>query len=220
VTTGATRCRVTPAEHATTRSSRLPETPVDAKPGTRRRASSGLPKSRGTATCVPDLAHCEPPAGKPGYSSRPDCGPSWPAARGSPADRTREAKKIFCCVTTRRRNLRVLVHLRHGLDSLTARPLGLRVLRPGLCRLTTLRLPPRCLPAADFPPALRLLAVTLVPAPRLVLAPAPLAQTDAHPRSSPSGISSRLSLNLAGAHGRPTPTGKPGENAPAFSSGA
>ena len=191
-----------------TRSSRLPETAVAAKPGTRRRASSGLPKSRGTATCVPDLARCERPDGKPGYSSRPDCGPSWPAARGTPADRTPEAKKNFCCVTTRRRNLRLRADLGRLLRPLPARPLGLRVLRPGLCRLTTLRLPPRRLPTSDFPPALRLLTVTLVPTPRLILAPAPLAQADAHTRSSPSGTSSTLSLNLAGAHGRSISHGK------------
>src|SRR5262249_44929486 len=58
------------------------------------------------------------------------------------------------------------------------------------------------LPAADLPLALRVLAVALVPAPRLVLAPAPLAETDPRARSAPTGRSAGLWRTLTGAHGR------------------
>jgi hypothetical protein len=82
-------------------------------------------------------------------------------------------------------------------------------------------LPPGRLPAADFPLALRLLAVALVPTPRLVLAAASFAQADPRARSAPSGLMAVLSLIVECAHGRLNlPREKLGENAPAFSSGA
>ena len=53
------------------------------------------------------------------------CGASSRDAHGSPADRITEWKKIFCCVTTRRRNFWTLKSLRRGLRSLSARFFGL-----------------------------------------------------------------------------------------------
>lgn len=84
-----------------------------------------------------------------------------------------------------------------------------------------LSLPPRRLPAADLPLAFRLLAVALVPTPRLVFAPAPFAQADPRARSARSGLRAVVSLNVVGAHGSLNlPREKLGENAPAFSPGA
>jgi hypothetical protein len=81
-------------------------------------------------------------------------------------------------------------------------------------------LPPGRLPAADLPPAFRLLAVALVPAPRLVLAAAPFAQAGPRTRSALSGRAVRPSLNVEGAHGRfDLPGEKLGEDVSAFSSG-
>ena len=74
--------------------------------------------------------------------------------------------------------------------------------------LATLGLPPRRLPATHLPQAVRLLAVTLVPTPRLVRAAAPFAQTDPRAGASPSGQTSVLYLNLVGAHGRLVSQGK------------
>jgi hypothetical protein len=93
----------------------------------------------------------------------------------NPADRTRELKKNFCCVTTRRRNLWVFNSLGRTLGLLTALALGLGVPGFSLVSLAVFGLPPGRLPAADLPPAFRLLAVSLVPASRLVLAAAPFA---------------------------------------------
>ena len=98
--------------------------------------------------------------------------------------------------------------LGRGLGSLTALLLCLGVLGFDLGVLATFGLPPRRLPAADLPQAFRLLAVALVPAPRLVLAPAPFAQADPQARSAPSGPAAMLSLNVAGAHGRSCSQGK------------
>jgi hypothetical protein len=90
-------------------------------------------------------------------------------------------------VTTRRRNLWFLTSLRHGLGPLAARALGLGVLGFGKDVLAVFGLPPRRLPAADQPQAFRLLAVALVPTPRLVLALASFAQAGPQARSAPSG---------------------------------
>ena len=83
-------------------------------------ASSAHPRCRERATCVPDLGHCERPAGRGGSSTVPDCGASSRGVRGSLAERITEGKKNFCCVTTRRRNLWIFNGLRRGLDSLAA----------------------------------------------------------------------------------------------------
>ena len=79
-------------------------------------------------------------------SSVPGCGASSRGARGSLADRRREGKKSFCCVTTRRRNLWVLNSLGRGLW-----PAGGARVRPGRAGLWRRR-PGDVWPAA-VPPA-------------------------------------------------------------------
>jgi hypothetical protein len=69
-------------------------------------------------------------------------------------------------VTTRRRNLWILINLRRELRPLAAQFLCLGVPGFGKGILAMLSLPPRCLPAVDLPLTFRLLAVPLVPAPR------------------------------------------------------
>jgi len=130
------------------------------------------------------------------------------AIRGSPADHIREGKKSFCCVTTRRRNLWVFNGLGRSLDPLTALALCLGVPSFDLGLLAMFGLPPRRLPAADLPPTFRLLAIALVPAPRLILALTPFAQAGSQARSALSGQTAVLSLNLVGAHGRLISQGK------------
>ena len=105
-------------------------------------------------------------------------------------------------MTTRRRNLWLLTNLRRELCPLAARFLCLGV--PGFAKgvLAVLGLPPRRLPGVDLPPAFRILAVALVPAPRLVLASTPFAQADPQARSARSGQTAVFSLNVMGAHGR------------------
>ena len=105
----------------------------------------------------------------------PDCGASSRGVRGSLAERITEGKKNFCCVTTRRRNLWIFNGLRRGLDSLAARFLCLGVPGFGKDVLAMSGLPPRRQPPADLPAAFRILAIALVPAPGLVLAPTPFA---------------------------------------------
>jgi hypothetical protein len=175
---------------------------VAARPGTRRPASYGHPRYRATATCVPDPGRCAPPADRPDNSSVPDCEARPWAARGTPADRTREGEKSASCVTTRRRQLWLLTSLGRELGPLTARALCLSVPGFGLGGLAMSSLSPRCLPAADFPLALWLLAVALVPTPRVVRAAASFAQADPRARSARSGPTAVLSRNVVGAHGR------------------
>ncbi len=171
------------------------------RPGTRRRACGGQLTCRATATCVHDPGHCERPDGRRRSSSAPGCGSSSAAVPGTPAGRTRASKKNFCCVTTRRRNFGCLRCLRRGSGAPAARTLSLGVLSFGRGIQAAFGLPLRRLPAADLALACRILAVTLVPTPRLVLAPAALAQTDPRPRSSRTGTAAALWLIMAAAHG-------------------
>jgi hypothetical protein len=113
----------------------------------------------------------------------------------------RRRQENFCCVTTRCRNFRCLRRLGQRLGTRTARTLGVGVLGLGRIILASSRLPPRRLPAAEFPPAFGVLAVTLVPAPRLILLPTPFAQTDPQPRSSRTGMAAVLWLTMTAAHG-------------------
>jgi hypothetical protein len=172
-----------------------------ARPGTRRRVSGDHSRCRATATCVHDPGHCELPDGRRRSSGAPGCGSSSAAVHGTPAGRTRESKKNFCCVTTRRRNLRALRCLRRGFGSLAAHALSLRVLSFGCGIQAASGLPLRRLPAADLPLAFRILAVPLVPTPRLVLPSAAFAQADPRARSSRSGTARALWFNVVGAHG-------------------
>jgi hypothetical protein len=90
-------------------------------------------------------------------------------------------------VTTRRRILCILINLGRAFHSFAARALGLSVPGFDVGVLATFGLPPRCLPTSDLTPAFRILAVALVPAPRLVLAAASFAQADPRARSARSG---------------------------------
>lgn len=175
---------------------------VGVRPGTRWPASSAHPRCRGRATCVLGPGHCERPAGRWGRSSGRGFGANTRGAHSSPVDRRAGWEKIFCCVTTRRRNSRALNRLRRGLGALPARFFGLGMPGPGPGVLAISGLPPCRQPAADLPLAMRVLAVALVPAPGLVLAPAPLAETHPRARSAPSGRRAGLWRTLTGAHGR------------------
>ena len=96
-------------------------------------------------------------------------------------------------MTTRRRKFWVLKSLRRGLGPLTARALGLGMPGFDVGVLAMSGLPPRRLPASDFPLALRLLAVALVPTPRLVLAAASFAEANPRARLAPTGRTAVLS---------------------------
>ena len=177
-------------------------TGADALSGIRRPASYGHPRCRERATCVPGPGRCEPPDGKRDSSSVLDSGARSRAAHGNPADRTREGKKTFCCVTTRRRNFWMFNRLGRSLGPLTALALCLGVPGFGVSLLAMFGLPLCRLPAADLPPAFRLLTVALVPAPWLVLAPAPFSKAGPRTRSARSGRRAVFFLNVEGAHGR------------------
>ena len=173
-----------------------------ARLGIRWRASCGHPRCRARATYVPGPGRCEPPAGRQRHSSEPGCGANSRGVGSSLADRRWGAKKIFCCVTTRGRNVRVLNGFGRGLGVVPALFLGLGVLGFDAGVLPPFGLATGRLPAPDLPLAVRVLAVALVPASRLVFASASFAQADPPPRSAPSGPTTVLSLNLRGAHGR------------------
>ena len=177
-------------------------TGVGAWLGTRRPASSGHPRCREKATCALDPGRCEPPDGSWDHSNEPGCGSTSRVIRNSRADRIREGKKRLCCVTTRRRVLWTLSSLGDGPGALAARTLGLGVLGFDLGGQAPIGLPLGGLPAADLALALGILAVTLVPAPRLVLAFAPFAQAGSPARSARSGPRAVLSRTLVRAQRR------------------
>ena len=132
----------------------------------------------------------------------PGCEVRSRAVRNSPADRIREGKKRFCCVTTRGRKFRFLNILRHGLGLLTARFLCLGMLGFGGGGLATFRLSPRRQPAVDLAPAFRVLAVTLVPTSRVVLATALFVDAGSLARAARSGFGTVFFFNVVVAHGR------------------
>ena len=105
-------------------------------------------------------------------------------------------------MTTLGYNLGVVNSLGREFGTLTALLLCLSV--PGFDAgiLAMFGLPPRRLPAANLPQALRLLAIVLIRAPWPILAPAPFAQADPRARPAPSGRAIVLSRTLARAHGR------------------
>ena len=178
------------------------------RPGTHRRVSDGHSRCRVTAIYVRDRDNCELPDGRRRSSSAPGCEPSSGAVHGTPAGCIRESKKNFCCVTTRRRNLGVRRCFGRGLGAVAAREFSLCVLGFARGGLAPSGLPLRCLPATDLPTAFRILAVTLVPTPRLVLASATFAQADPGARSSRTGTAGALWINVAGAHGSDFSQGK------------
>ena len=116
---------------------------------------------------------------------------TWPGAAG-------RRQNNFCCVTTRRRRRRWRCGLRRRARTLTAHTLCFGVLRFDGRVLPSAGLALGRLPEAQQTTALGLLAVTLVPAPRLVLAAAAFAQTAPRPRSSRRGVA----LIMTTAHGR------------------
>ncbi len=166
------------------------------------RASSGHRKSRATATCVHDPGHCERLGGRRCSSSEPRCGASSRGVRGSPAGCITEGKKNLCCVTTRRRNFWTLSNLARGLSPLAALSLCLGVIGFGVRVLATFRLPLRRLPTVDLALAFRVLAVPLVPTPRVVLAFAPFVQAVPRARAARSGLGTVFSINVVVTHGR------------------
>ena len=170
--------------------------------------SSAHPKYRERATCVPGPGHCEVPAGRRGRSSVRGCGANLRGVGGSPADCRAEGKKSFCCVTTRRRKFWAANSLRRGLGPLAARFFGQGVpgFDVGVLAMSGLAL--RRLPASDLPLAVWILAVALVPTPRLVLVPTAFAQADPRARSAPSGRTAVRSRTLTSAHGRCFSQGK------------
>jgi len=95
-----------------------------------------------------------------------------------------------------------LIRLGRGLGLLPARSLRSGVLGFDVVILATCSLPLCRQPAADFSQAFRVLAVSLVPAPRLVLASAIFVQTGARARAALSGLGTALYFNVVVAHGR------------------
>jgi hypothetical protein len=118
----------------------------------------------------------------------------WAVAQG-------RRQQNFCCVTTRRRNLGDLRCLRRRWDAATARTLLRGVLGFGRIVLTPLGLPPRRLPAPPHAQAFGVLAVTLVPTPRLVPAATAFAQAEPRPRPSRTGTAAAVWLIMTTAHG-------------------
>ena len=138
---------------------------------------------------------------------------AWPIAEGG-------EKKIFCCVTTRGRNFGVINGLGRDFGSLPALLLGLGMPHFDARVLATFSLAASRLPAADLPQAFRVLAVALVPAPRLVLASASFAQADPRARSPRSRQTAVALGTVKGAHGSGNSQGKSsGRMLVAFSSG-
>lgn len=105
-------------------------------------------------------------------------------------------------MTTRGRNFRVLNGLRRDFGSLSALLLGLGMLLFDAGLLATFSLAASRLPAADLTQAFWVLAIALVPAPRLIFASAPFAQAGPRAGSSRSGQTAVFLRNVKGAHGR------------------
>ena len=171
-------------------------------------ASSGHPRCRESATYVRDPGHCGPPDGRRRNRSVPGCGARSPGIRGSLADRIKGEKKIFCCVTMRRRNFGAFNDLGRGFGLLPALFLGLGMPCFDAIVPATFSLAASRLPAVDVPQAYRALAVALVPAPRLVLASASFAKASPRARSPRSGQTAVSMSTVEGAHGSGNSQGK------------
>lgn len=168
---------------------------------TRRRVCGDHSKCRAIAIYVRDPRLGERPDGRRRSSSAQGCGSTFEVIHGTLAGRTRESKKNFCCVTTRRRIFGVLRCLGRGAGALAAHALRLRLPRFGGGIQATAGLSLGCLPAAHLPLTVRLLAVPLVPTPRLVLPSAAFAQADTRPGAARSGTARGLWLIVVAAHG-------------------
>jgi hypothetical protein len=124
-------------------------------------------------------------------------GDSWQPGRSQ-----RGGEKKLCCVTTRGLNLGGLNGLRRVLRSLAPLSFGLGVPSSYVSIPAMRDLPADCLPAPYQPSALRILAIALVPAPRLILASTSFAQTRPQTRPAYSGCAVISCRTVAGAHGR------------------
>jgi hypothetical protein len=111
-------------------------------------------------------------------------------------------------VTTRRRNLWLWNGLGRGLGLLAAHSFCLGMLGLDLGVSAAFGLPLRRLPAVDLSPAFRILTESLVPTPRLVLAPALFVQAGSRAGAARSGLGTSLSFIVVGAHGRSVSQGK------------
>jgi len=125
---------------------------------------------------------------------------AWPIAQ-------REGEKRSC-VTTRGRNFGVLNGFGQDLVALPALLFGLGMLCSAALIPTAVSLTASRLPAADLPPAFRVLAVALVPASWLVLASASFAKASPRARSPGSGQTAVSVSTVEGAHGSCNSQGK------------
>jgi hypothetical protein len=92
--------------------------------------------------------------------------------------------------------------LKREVRSLATFSLSICVASFGGSILAMLGLPPRCLPTTDLLQAFGILAITLVPAPWLILAPTSFAQAGSQTQPAYSGRTVMCCRTLAGAHGR------------------
>jgi hypothetical protein len=116
-----------------------------------------------------------------------DCEARLQGVRDNLAGRREEVKKRFCCVTTRGLNLGDLNGLRRSFGSLTSLSFGQGVPGSGVGTQAVYNLPAGRLPAPHLLQAFGILTITLVPAPRLILAPTSFAQTRPEPGPACSG---------------------------------
>ena len=138
------------------------------QPHTRSRVAYAHPRCCERTTCVPDRGRSERPADRRLSNSARNCEGRSLGVGSIPADRRTGGGKILFCVTMRRRNLGFFNGLRRHLGSPAALSLGLGMPGSDLDVLTMPGLPLRCTPATNLMLTLRILAVALVIAPRLV----------------------------------------------------
>ena len=170
-------------------------------------ASSDHPRCCENATYVPGPGRCEPPGGRRRRNNAPGCGARSQGVRGSLADRIRGGRKKKLRDHARR-NFGVLNGLGRGLGAVTALLFGLGMLGFDAVVSTAFSLAASILPAADLPQAFRVLAVALVPASWLVLAPASFAKASPRTRSPRSGQTAVSVSTVEGAHGSCNSQGK------------
>ena len=195
------------------------ESGADVRPRIQWPASSGRPKCRERATYVRGPGRCEPPAGRRRRNNGPGCEAKSRDVRGSLADRIKGGRKKRLRDHARR-NFGVLNDLGRGLVALPALLFGLGMLCSDALIPTTFSLAASRLPAADLPQAFRVLAVALVPASWLVLAPASFAKASPRARSPRSGQTAVSVSTVEDAHGSCNSQGKSsGRMLVAFSSG-
>jgi hypothetical protein len=171
-------------------------------------ASSGHPNCRAKATYVRGQGRYELPDGRRRSKNELGCGVRSRGVRSSPADRTKKEGKKIRCVTTRGRNFGVFNGLGRDFGSLPALLFGLGM--PGFDAgiPTTFSLAASRLPTSDFPLAFQVLAVALVPALRLVLAPASFAKASPRAGLPRSGQAAMSVSTVEGAHGSGYSQGK------------